>query len=77
MTSQQSNNTNKRQRLEDLKRIAEKFNSHSPSAQHLHKKPPHHEPNLTSTQTNLTPDQIRISQTQSSIDKIRGKMQKL
>ncbi|CAG8734462.1 18284_t:CDS:2 [Dentiscutata erythropus] len=36
INNQQTNNTNKRQRLEDLECIAEKFNTHSPST---HKKP--------------------------------------
>ncbi|RIB03088.1 hypothetical protein C2G38_2226075 [Gigaspora rosea] len=74
VTNPQSNN-NKCQRLEDLERIAEKFNSHSPSTHHLYKNPPQpsqREPNLNSTPPNITSEKIRINQLRSSLNNIRG-----
>ncbi|RIB09695.1 hypothetical protein C2G38_2146429 [Gigaspora rosea] len=68
-------NRNKRQKLEDLERIAKKFNLHSPSTQHLYKKPPQpsqRDPTLNSTPPNLTSNQMRINQLQFSLNNVRG-----
>ncbi|CAG8796735.1 40682_t:CDS:2, partial [Gigaspora margarita] len=63
-----------RQRLEDLEHITKKFNSHSPSTQHLHKKPSQLscESNLNSAPPNLTYEQIRINQLRSLLNNVRG-----
>ncbi|CAG8699204.1 9352_t:CDS:2 [Dentiscutata erythropus] len=70
-----SNQSNKCQRLQDLERIAEKFNSHSPSTQHLYKKPHFanpRDPTLNLPLPDATVNQLRINQLRSTIDNIKG-----
>ncbi|CAG8641180.1 22183_t:CDS:1, partial [Gigaspora margarita] len=71
LSSESNNNSNqaKKRRRQELECIAKKFNSHSPSTQHIYKKLLQTKPdtNSNSTTSNLSFEQIKINQLQETL----------